>query len=147
VTHPDSGVVNVEKTLTERCRNTAVQRRQFVTAAAGVLTAGGGCLGSGFEGPSDVEPYDFTVENRTDTGQSASVTIRREGNPLFETDLELAAHATWEFEGPLEGNGSAFVVVTANGYSDSREWSRPDGSGFLQAEIHEDGVELTAASP
>lgn len=112
-----------------------------------MLAAGSGCLGSGIGGPSDVEPYDFSVENWTDSEQRASVTIRRDGDVLFETDLELAAHATWEFEGPLEGNGSAFVIVTANGYSDNREWSRPDGSGYLQAEIHEDRVELTAAVP
>lgn len=138
---------STNKTLTEGYRSTAVQRRQFVTAAAGVLAAGSGCLRSGFGGPGDIEPYDFRVENLTDTEQGASVTIRRDGDVLFETTLELAAHATWEFEGPLEGNGSAFVIVTANGYSDSREWSRPDGSGYLQAKIHEDGVELTAASP
>ena len=138
---------DADKTLTEGHRSTAVQRRQFIAVATGVLTAGSGCLGSGIGGPGDVEPYDFSVENRTNTEQRVSVTIRRDGDVLFETDLELAAHATWEFEGPLEGDGSAVVIVTANGYSDSREWSRPDGSGYLQAEIHEDSVELTAAGP
>ncbi|MUV60397.1 hypothetical protein [Halobacterium sp. CBA1126] len=124
-----------------------MQRRQFVTFAGGVLAAISGCLGSELGEPGDIEPYDFAVENQTNAEQRANVTVRRDDEVLFETDVELAAHATWEFEGPLEGDGSAFVIVTANGYSDSRKWSRPDGSGMLRADIYKDSVELSASGP
>lgn len=124
-----------------------MQRRQFVASAVGVCTAVSGCLEPGLGETDEIEPYDFEVENQTDAQQRATVTIRRDGDVLFEQDLDLTAHATWEFKGPLEGDGTAFVIVTANGDSATRTWSRPDGSGFLRANIRTDGVELTAAAP
>lgn len=65
---PGTKSLSTDKTLTEEQRSTAVQRRQFIAGAAGVLTAGSGCLGSGIGGPSDVEP----TTSRWRTGRTQS---------------------------------------------------------------------------
>jgi hypothetical protein len=121
-----------------------VKRRQYVAGAAGVLAGLAGCVDTGPD-PDGITPYDFSVQN-WGAADVVEVRMTRGGEPVFETELEMAPGETWAFEGQPRVPGTLTVIVVANGYSGVRGWSNPDGAGVLRADVREDGIEFSAST-
>lgn len=118
-----------------------MKRRQYVTGAVGALAGVAGCVDTGPDS-DEVEPYDFSIQNRG-SADVVDVRMRRGGERVFETELQMSPGETWDFEAAPRGSGTLTVVVVANGYSAVREWSNPTGANVLRADVREDGVEFS----